>query len=257
MEFVLLFGVNWLVFSDYNCCRFIRGWLWLCTLCTTVCLLMMDSNWHLILEDRPLFHRLDFTFNMFNFFQTYLMYMVMKRHLFHFLLTSRLLPQNPQNPHFARLPPQYCPFRQVPPFLQFVFLLIFFFKFRKIFVCDIFAYCYHHGDFIANKFSFNRASSLSAIFWPHLPQIVHNLVSIQNYCKVNLLTISFFMSLKMSKEFFKIFVNFKENLMKILKELWKYFAISKRFRVNYKEFPENYSGNIRLTLGKFQRIKKS
>ncbi len=57
-------------------------------------------------------------------------------------------------------------------------------------------------------------------------------------------------------KFFKIFVNFKENLMKILKELWKYFAISKRF-VNYKEFLENYSGNFKLTLGKFQRIKNS
>ncbi len=31
------------------------------------------------------------------------------------------------------------------------------------------------------------------------------------------------------KKFFKIFVNFKENLTKILIELWKYFAISKRF----------------------------
>ncbi len=45
--------------------------------------------------------------------------------------------------------------------------------------------------------------------------------------------------------------------MKILIGLWKYFAISKRFLVNFKEFPENYSGNFRLTLGKFQRIKKS
>ncbi len=44
--------------------------------------------------------------------------------------------------------------------------------------------------------------------------------------------------------------------MKILIGLWKYFAISKRFWVNYKEFPENYSGNFKLTLGKFQRIKK-
>ncbi len=31
--------------------------------------------------------------------------------------------------------------------------------------------------------------------------------------------------------------------MKILIGLWKYFAISKRFRVNYKEFAENYSRN--------------
>ncbi len=34
------------------------------------------------------------------------------------------------------------------------------------------------------------------------------------------------------------------------------FAISKIFWVNYKEFPENYSGNLKLTLGKFHRIKK-
>ncbi len=45
--------------------------------------------------------------------------------------------------------------------------------------------------------------------------------------------------------------------MKILIGLGKYFAISKRFRVNYAEFPKNYSGNFKLTLGKFQRIKKS
>ncbi len=45
--------------------------------------------------------------------------------------------------------------------------------------------------------------------------------------------------------------------MEILIGLWKYFAISKRFRVNYKEFPENYLGKFKLTLGKFQRIKKS
>ncbi len=57
--------------------------------------------------------------------------------------------------------------------------------------------------------------------------------------------------------FGKIFVNFKENLMKILIGLWKYFAISKRFWVNYKEFPENYSGDFKLTSGKFQRIQKS
>ncbi len=54
-----------------------------------------------------------------------------------------------------------------------------------------------------------------------------------------------------------MFVNFKENLMKILIELWKYFAISKRFWVNYKEFRQNYTRNFKLTLGKFQRIKKS
>ncbi len=59
------------------------------------------------------------------------------------------------------------------------------------------------------------------------------------------------------RKFFKIFVNFKENLIKILIGLWKYFATSKRFWVNYKEFPENYFGNFKLTLGKFQRIKKS
>ncbi len=59
------------------------------------------------------------------------------------------------------------------------------------------------------------------------------------------------------KKFFKIFVNFKENLMKILVRLWKYYAILKRFWVNYKEFPENCSGNFKLTLRKFQRIKKS
>ncbi len=59
------------------------------------------------------------------------------------------------------------------------------------------------------------------------------------------------------RKFLNIFVNFKENLTKILIGLWKYFAISKRFWANYKEFPENYSGNFKLTLGKFQRIKKS
>ncbi len=59
------------------------------------------------------------------------------------------------------------------------------------------------------------------------------------------------------RKFFKIFVNFEENLMKILIGLRKYFAILKRFWVNYKEFPENYSGNFKQTLGKFQRIKKS
>ncbi len=59
------------------------------------------------------------------------------------------------------------------------------------------------------------------------------------------------------RKFFIIFVNFKENLMKILIGFWKYFAISKRFWVNYKEFSENYSGNLKLTLEKFQRIKKS
>ncbi len=59
------------------------------------------------------------------------------------------------------------------------------------------------------------------------------------------------------REYFKIFVNFKENLMKILRGLCKYIAILKRFWVNYEEFPENYSGNLKLTLGKFQRIKKS
>ncbi len=58
------------------------------------------------------------------------------------------------------------------------------------------------------------------------------------------------------RKFFKFFVNFKENLMKILIGLRKYFATSKRFWVNYKEFPENYSGNLKLTLGKFQRNKK-
>ncbi len=58
------------------------------------------------------------------------------------------------------------------------------------------------------------------------------------------------------RNFFIIFVNYKEILMKILIGFWKYFAISKRFWVNCKEFPENYSGNIKLTLGKFQRIKK-
>ncbi len=58
------------------------------------------------------------------------------------------------------------------------------------------------------------------------------------------------------RKFFKMFVNFKENLVKILIGLWKYFAISKRFRVNYKEFPENYSGNFTLTLGKFKKLKK-
>ncbi len=59
------------------------------------------------------------------------------------------------------------------------------------------------------------------------------------------------------RKFFKIFVNFREDPMKILIRLWKYFAISKRFWVNYKEFPENYSGNFKLTLGNFQRIKKN
>ncbi len=59
------------------------------------------------------------------------------------------------------------------------------------------------------------------------------------------------------KKFFKISVNFKENLMKILIGHWKYLVLSKRFWVNYKELPENYSGNFELTLGKFQRIKKS
>ncbi len=44
--------------------------------------------------------------------------------------------------------------------------------------------------------------------------------------------------------------------MKIVIRLRKYFAISKRFWINYKEFPENYSENFKLTLGKFQRIKK-
>ncbi len=43
--------------------------------------------------------------------------------------------------------------------------------------------------------------------------------------------------------------------MKILIGLQKYFAISKRFWVNYKEFPENYSGNklkkVNETLMKF------
>ncbi len=39
--------------------------------------------------------------------------------------------------------------------------------------------------------------------------------------------------------------------------LWKYFVISKIFWVNYKKFSENYSENFKLTLGKFQRIKKS
>ncbi len=55
------------------------------------------------------------------------------------------------------------------------------------------------------------------------------------------------------RKFFKIFVNFKENLIKILIGL----GILKRFRVNYNEFPENYSGNFKLILGNFQRIKKS
>ncbi len=59
------------------------------------------------------------------------------------------------------------------------------------------------------------------------------------------------------RKYFKIFVNFKENVMKILIGFWKYFAISKRFWVNCKEFPENYSGNFKVTLGKFQRIKKN
>ncbi len=59
------------------------------------------------------------------------------------------------------------------------------------------------------------------------------------------------------RKFFKIFVNFKEYLMKILIGLGKYFAISKRFWINYQEFPENHSGNFKLTLGKFQKIKKS
>ncbi len=45
--------------------------------------------------------------------------------------------------------------------------------------------------------------------------------------------------------------------MKILIGFWKYFAISKIFWVNNKEFPENYSGNFKLTLEKFQRFKKS
>ncbi len=58
------------------------------------------------------------------------------------------------------------------------------------------------------------------------------------------------------RKFIKILVNFKENPMKILIGLWKYFAISKRFWVNYKEFLKNYSGNFKITLGKFQRIKK-
>ncbi len=44
---------------------------------------------------------------------------------------------------------------------------------------------------------------------------------------------------------FKIFVNFKENLMKILLGLWKYSAISKRFWVDSKEFPENCSRNFK------------
>ncbi len=47
------------------------------------------------------------------------------------------------------------------------------------------------------------------------------------------------------RNFFKIFVNLKEYLMEILIGLWKYLAISKRFWVNYKEFPENYSGNVK------------
>ncbi len=58
-------------------------------------------------------------------------------------------------------------------------------------------------------------------------------------------------------KFFTIFANFKENPMKILIGLWKYFVILERFWVNYEEFPENCSGNFKLTVGKFQRIKKS
>ncbi len=59
------------------------------------------------------------------------------------------------------------------------------------------------------------------------------------------------------RKFFFNFVNFKENLKKILIGLRKYFVISERLWVNYEEFPENYSGNIKLTLGKFLRIKKN
>ncbi len=59
------------------------------------------------------------------------------------------------------------------------------------------------------------------------------------------------------RKFFKIFVNFKENMLKILLGLWKYFTISKRFWVNYKEFRENDSENFKLTSGKIQRIKNS
>ncbi len=32
------------------------------------------------------------------------------------------------------------------------------------------------------------------------------------------------------------------------------FCDFEKFWVNYKEFSENYSGNFKLTLGKFQRI---
>ncbi len=68
---------------------------------------------------------------------------------------------------------------------------------------------------------------------------------------------AYFGKILRKKKFFQIFVNFKENLMKILIGLRNYFAISKRFWVNYKEFPENYSGNLKPTLEKFHRIKKS
>ncbi len=45
--------------------------------------------------------------------------------------------------------------------------------------------------------------------------------------------------------------------MKILIEHWKYFAILKRFWLNYKKFPKNYWVHFKQTLVKFQRIKKS
>ncbi len=45
--------------------------------------------------------------------------------------------------------------------------------------------------------------------------------------------------------------------MKIMFGLRKYSAISKRFWVDSKEFPENCSRTFTLTSGKFQRISKN
>ncbi len=56
------------------------------------------------------------------------------------------------------------------------------------------------------------------------------------------------------KKFLKIL---EKNLMKILLGLWKYSAISKRFWVDTKEFPENYLRNFTLTSEKGQRILKN
>ncbi len=58
--------------------------------------------------------------------------------------------------------------------------------------------------------------------------------------------------------------------MQILRKFWEkrksdknsnrnleIFCDFEEFWVNYKEFLENYSGNYKLTMKKFQRIKKS